>query len=97
MSKRSNEFLAGRNDGNIKVIFPNQPLDCYGRPEKVLPGHYVAVKVVFDCVLCSARKLIVVFLMSQVHDANSQVLKGTGLYHTTLSDFYGTTDVVTSR
>jgi hypothetical protein len=97
VSKRSNEFLAGRNDGNIKIIFPNGPLDCNGRPEKVLPGHYVAVKVAFDCVECPARKLIVVCLMSQVHDANSQVLKGTGLYHTTLSDFYRTTDVVTSR
>ena len=49
-SKRSNSDFAGRNDGNIKVIFPDVPVAVRegsvssGRvPLK--PGEYVSVKV----------------------------------------------------
>ncbi|NXK32825.1 CK5P1 protein, partial [Piprites chloris] len=47
-SKRSASELCGRNDGNIKVIFPDAELedaaDC-GSPERARPGDYVVVKV----------------------------------------------------
>lgn len=47
-SKRSPEDLCGRNDGNIKVIFPRKdlpssPTGTYTAPVKV--GDYVLVKV----------------------------------------------------
>ncbi|KAK6628284.1 hypothetical protein RUM43_002096 [Polyplax serrata] len=47
-SKRSNEFLAGRNDGNIKVIIPDQDIPSgIGATDKVQikPGDYVAVTI----------------------------------------------------
>ncbi|XP_064529854.1 mitochondrial tRNA methylthiotransferase CDK5RAP1 [Pseudopipra pipra] len=47
-SKRSASELCGRNDGNIKVIFPDAELedaaDC-GAPGRARPGDYVVVKV----------------------------------------------------
>uniref|UniRef100_A0A8C5TNR8 Mitochondrial tRNA methylthiotransferase CDK5RAP1 n=1 Tax=Malurus cyaneus samueli TaxID=2593467 RepID=A0A8C5TNR8_9PASS len=47
-SKRSASELCGRNDGNIKVIFPDAELedaaDC-GAPGRAQPGDYVMVKV----------------------------------------------------
>jgi len=71
VSKRSDQFLAGRSDGNIKVIFPNCPLHFDGVLKEIRPGDYIVV---------------------QIDDANSQVLKGTGLRHTTMSNFYTTMD-----
>ncbi|NXE39889.1 CK5P1 protein, partial [Ptilorrhoa leucosticta] len=47
-SKRSASELCGRNDGNIKVIFPDAELEdaaeC-GTPGRAQPGDYVMVKV----------------------------------------------------
>ncbi|NWT11759.1 CK5P1 protein, partial [Vireo altiloquus] len=47
-SKRSASELCGRNDGNIKVIFPDVELEdaaeC-GAPGRAQPGDYVMVKV----------------------------------------------------
>ncbi|NXM21459.1 CK5P1 protein, partial [Ploceus nigricollis] len=47
-SKRSASELCGRNDGNIKVIFPDTELEdaakC-GAPGRAQPGDYVMVKV----------------------------------------------------
>ncbi|XP_056324384.1 mitochondrial tRNA methylthiotransferase CDK5RAP1-like [Danio aesculapii] len=47
-SKRSSEELCGRNDGNVKVIFPKTNLPV--QPEKtqmacITPGDYVLVKI----------------------------------------------------
>ncbi|XP_073682046.1 mitochondrial tRNA methylthiotransferase CDK5RAP1 [Garra rufa] len=47
-SKRSSEELCGRNDGNVKVIFPKT--DVPVQPEKpqmvaITPGDYVSVKI----------------------------------------------------
>jgi len=66
-SKRSDDFMAGRCDANVKVIFPRESLPRNGVIEDVQSGDYVAVKI---------------------HDANSQVLKGTGLYKSSLVSFY---------
>lgn len=49
-SKRSAQDLCGRNDGNVKVIFPRQevagqPTDTHTSP--INPGDYVLVKVHF--------------------------------------------------
>ncbi|KAK7872977.1 hypothetical protein R5R35_004282 [Gryllus longicercus] len=68
-SKRSDQFLAGRNDGNTKVIIPaySVPEHRFSRNDKpIVSGDYVVV---------------------QINDASSQVLKGTPLYHSTLSEF----------
>uniref|UniRef100_A0A182T2W9 CDK5RAP1-like protein n=1 Tax=Anopheles maculatus TaxID=74869 RepID=A0A182T2W9_9DIPT len=71
-SKRSRTDLAGRNDGNVKVIVPAGRIRSSReagsddlRPVGV--GDYVAVRIV---------------------DSNSQILKGNPLYHTTLREFY---------
>lgn len=50
-SKRSPEDLCGRNDGNVKVIFPRKdlpsdPTDTNTAPVK--EGDYVLVKVRFN-------------------------------------------------
>ncbi|XP_050080402.1 CDK5RAP1-like protein [Anopheles maculipalpis] len=71
-SKRSRTDLAGRNDGNVKVIVPAGPIRSSqeaGREDlrPVGVGDYVAVRIV---------------------ESNSQILKGVPLYHTTLQDFY---------
>ncbi|XP_051528263.1 CDK5 regulatory subunit-associated protein 1 [Myxocyprinus asiaticus] len=47
-SKRSSEELCGRNDGNVKVIFPKTDLPVQpGKPQTVsiTPGDYVLVKI----------------------------------------------------
>lgn len=68
-SRRSSLYLAGRNDSNIKVIFPQSdiPEHCGEENSDIKPGDYVVV---------------------QINDASSQVLKGIPLYHTTLNKFY---------
>lgn len=68
-SRRSEDFMVGRCDANVKVIFPKEALSRNDTPEQVQSGDYIAVKI---------------------HDANSQVLQGTGLYKTSLVDFYAT-------
>uniref|UniRef100_A0A4W5K723 Mitochondrial tRNA methylthiotransferase CDK5RAP1 n=1 Tax=Hucho hucho TaxID=62062 RepID=A0A4W5K723_9TELE len=71
-SKRSAQDLCGRNDGNVKVIFPRQEVggqptdtgtDTHTSP--INPGDYVLVKI---------------------ESANSQSLRGHALSHTSLSD-----------
>uniref|UniRef100_A0A182P1F6 CDK5RAP1-like protein n=1 Tax=Anopheles epiroticus TaxID=199890 RepID=A0A182P1F6_9DIPT len=71
-SKRSRTDLAGRNDGNVKVIIPAGPIRAdrtAGRKDlrPVGVGDYVAVRVV---------------------GSNSQILKAEPLYHTTIREFY---------
>ena len=45
-SKRSESELAGRTDGNVKVIFPESVLDpVTGNTTTFTPGDYVTVKV----------------------------------------------------
>uniref|UniRef100_A0A182NCA1 CDK5RAP1-like protein n=1 Tax=Anopheles dirus TaxID=7168 RepID=A0A182NCA1_9DIPT len=70
-SKRSRTDLAGRNDGNVKVIVPAGPIPAAqgaycddSRPLAV--GDYVAVRIT---------------------SSNSQILKGEPLYHTTIKEF----------
>lgn len=55
-SKRSSEELCGRNDGNVKVIFPKTDLPV--QPEKpqmapIKPGDYVLVKVYYVLIVLS--------------------------------------------
>uniref|UniRef100_A0A182QFG1 CDK5RAP1-like protein n=1 Tax=Anopheles farauti TaxID=69004 RepID=A0A182QFG1_9DIPT len=71
-SKRSRTDLAGRNDGNVKVIVPAGPIPTARdadsddlRPVGV--GDYVAVRITAS---------------------NSQVLKGEPLYHAKIREFY---------
>ncbi|KAM5135781.1 mitochondrial tRNA methylthiotransferase CDK5RAP1 [Mantella aurantiaca] len=48
VSKRSSTELCGRNDGNIKVIFPDLPVVSSSSPEAevhVKPGDYVSVEI----------------------------------------------------
>ncbi|XP_035893775.1 CDK5RAP1-like protein [Anopheles stephensi] len=71
-SKRSRTDLAGRNDGNVKVIIPAGPIrsNREGNCNDLRPigvGDYVAVRI---------------------SESNSQILKGEPLYHTTLREFY---------
>lgn len=71
-SKRSNDYVFGRNDANIKVIIPikNIPLQksCNDNQTKqISPGDFV---------------------VAHIEETNSQVLKGSPLYITTLADFY---------
>lgn len=68
-SKRSKLHLAGRNDANIKVIFPIGEIpvqDDSSSCRSIEPGDYIVV---------------------QINDSTSQVLKGIPLYHTTLLEF----------
>lgn len=46
-SRRSDQFLAGRCDGNVRVIFPKEQLAYGNKLEDIKPGDYVAVKVFF--------------------------------------------------
>ncbi|KAK9505050.1 hypothetical protein O3M35_009200 [Rhynocoris fuscipes] len=65
-SKRSDNYLAGRTDSNIKVIIPSCEIpDCEKSQSftDIKPGDYVQV---------------------QIKEANSQVLKGIPLFHTSL-------------
>ena len=49
MSKRSKSDLSGRNDGNIRVVFPDvtipDKLTFTGGRARAVPGDYVAVEV----------------------------------------------------
>ena len=44
--ERSDQELCGRNDRNIKVIFPKEHLQGRGVERDIQPGDYVAVKIV---------------------------------------------------
>ncbi|XP_018414798.1 PREDICTED: CDK5 regulatory subunit-associated protein 1 [Nanorana parkeri] len=47
VSKRSSTELCGRNDGNIKVIFPDVPVASSSEAEvRVKPGDYVSVEII---------------------------------------------------
>ncbi|XP_013788427.1 CDK5 regulatory subunit-associated protein 1-like [Limulus polyphemus] len=68
-SKKSDRYLAGRNDRNTKVIFPSVPIPNGSTSTDLLtisPGDYVVV---------------------EIQECSSQVLKGNPLYHTTLQKF----------
>ncbi|XP_040186509.1 mitochondrial tRNA methylthiotransferase CDK5RAP1 [Rana temporaria] len=45
VSKRSSADLCGRNDGNIKVIFPAASSSSPGTEVRVKPGDYVSVEI----------------------------------------------------
>ncbi|KAJ7998539.1 hypothetical protein DPEC_G00205960 [Dallia pectoralis] len=71
-SKRSDQDLFGRNDGNLKVIFPRQEegghntgISTDANMAPINPGDYVLVKIT---------------------SANSQSLRGHALCHTSLKD-----------
>lgn len=68
-SKRSDTHLQGRNDANIKVIFPagEIPEESGDSPALIKAGDYIVV---------------------QINNANSQVLKGIPLYRTTLRNYF---------
>uniref|UniRef100_A0A182JIC8 TRAM domain-containing protein n=1 Tax=Anopheles atroparvus TaxID=41427 RepID=A0A182JIC8_ANOAO len=73
-SKRSRIDLAGRNDGNIKVIIPAGPIRASFEAAKddlrpIGVGDYVAVRIIAS---------------------NSQILKGEPMYHSTITQFYVT-------
>ncbi|XP_041463387.1 mitochondrial tRNA methylthiotransferase CDK5RAP1-like [Lytechinus variegatus] len=70
-SKRSERDLVGRNDANTKVVFPNIPIPSCNGYHH---GNNQSMK--------SGDYIAV-----EITEANSQVLKGTPLYHTTLVDF----------
>ncbi|XP_022081875.1 CDK5 regulatory subunit-associated protein 1-like [Acanthaster planci] len=77
VSKRSDKDLVGRNDGNIKVVLPDT---------KVL-----------NCLKSDASDSSSMkpgdYVAVHIDSCNSQVLKGTPLYHTTLKEFHRTEDV----
>lgn len=59
----------GRNDNNIKVIFPKTEIPTLNDPtsqNEIKPGDYIVVSI---------------------NAANSQVLKGIPLYHTTIDEY----------
>ncbi len=64
ISKKSTHELVGRNDSNIKVVFPNNPLpsdilshDSSDQTVPPIPGDYVKVMVI-----------IIIIIMQQVID-----------------------------
>ncbi|CAG2254208.1 CDK5 regulatory subunit-associated protein 1,CDK5RAP1-like protein,tRNA-2-methylthio-N(6)-dimethylallyladenosine synthase [Mytilus edulis] len=78
-SKRSPLDMAGRNDGNVKVIVPNTniPESCADTSTRnIQRGDYVVVKI---------------------RSANSQVLHGIPLYHTSLTEFYNKDNLITEQ
>ncbi|XP_075147374.1 CDK5RAP1-like protein [Haematobia irritans] len=71
-SKRSDNFVFGRNDANIKVIVPIQKLAIgsngnEARKRDIVTGDYV---------------------VAQINESNSQVLKGEPLYISSIADYY---------
>uniref|UniRef100_W8AWW6 CDK5RAP1-like protein n=1 Tax=Ceratitis capitata TaxID=7213 RepID=W8AWW6_CERCA len=67
-SKRSDEYLFGRNDANIKVIIPLMALpDEMGMKREITTGD---------------------FIVTRISGSNSQVLKGTPLYFSSIRQFY---------
>lgn len=79
LSKRSVNDMAGRNDGNVKVVFPAVEIpeaEYSNKLQKIKPGDYVVV---------------------QISSANSQILKGIPLYHSSLSKFHAQEKTYTYR
>lgn len=75
-SKRSSKAYFGRNDANTKVIIPAN----------------VKIYNDFDCAQQqdNTKQSIMKpgdFVVVDITESNSQVLKGTPLYHSTISDF----------
>ncbi|XP_073820369.1 CDK5RAP1-like protein [Musca autumnalis] len=69
-SKRSEDYVFGRNDANIKVIVPIKELS-----ENRDPNH--------------VRKISVGdYVVAQINESNSQVLKGEPLYISSILDYY---------
>ncbi|XP_044738922.1 CDK5RAP1-like protein [Chrysoperla carnea] len=71
-SRRSTSHLAGRNDANIKVIIPNEEIPIQSSGNSNLLKNIT----VGD------------YVVVQINSANSQVLKGIPLYHTTLTEYH---------
>ncbi|XP_011633810.1 CDK5RAP1-like protein [Pogonomyrmex barbatus] len=68
-SKRTDQKLQGRNDGNIRVILPSTiiPINQHSTVTKeIQAGDYIVVRI---------------------DDANSQTLRGTPLYHSSITDY----------
>lgn len=79
-SKRSSKAYFGRNEANIKVIIPANveiPKDFENYTNANFDNH-------------ASRKQAIKpgdFVVVDITESNSQVLKGTPLYHSTISDF----------
>ena len=59
VSKRSNLELAGRTDGNIAVVFPNEEVVSENGAKVMLkPGDYVHVKVIINYCVCMMNTLM---------------------------------------
>ncbi|KAL6260100.1 hypothetical protein P5V15_007639 [Pogonomyrmex californicus] len=68
-SKRTDQKLQGRNDGNVRVILPSTiiPINQHSTATKeIQAGDYIVVRI---------------------DDANSQTLRGTPLYHSSITDY----------
>lgn len=79
-SKRSSEAYFGRNEANIKVIIPANveiSKDFENYTNANFDNH------------ASTKQAIKPgdFVVVDITESNSQVLKGTPLYHSTISDF----------
>ncbi|XP_076278111.1 CDK5RAP1-like protein isoform X1 [Lasioglossum baleicum] len=69
VSKRSDEFLQGRNDGGTRVLIPRMdiPIEKDADTKRLIKsGDYIVV---------------------EVQSANSNTLKGTPLYHSSITEF----------
>lgn len=77
-SKRSSKAYFGRNDANTKVIIPAN-VDIYKSFDSMS-----------QCPDSNSSKQAIKpgdFIVVDITESNSQVLKGTPLYHSTISDF----------
>lgn len=89
-SKRSSKAYFGRNEANTKVIIPAD-VEIYKDFDNYARSH--------DATLASATATAATaatpkwpikpgdFVVVDITESNSQVLKGTPLYHSTISDF----------
>lgn len=72
-SKRSEDFVFGRNDANIKVI---------------VPIKNISVGVYGDNSTSSRNITVGDYVVAKIYESNSQVLKGDPLYFSSIQDFY---------
>lgn len=72
-SKRSEDFVFGRNDANIKVI---------------VPIKNISVGVDGDNSTSSRNITVGDYVVAKIYESNSQVLKGDPLYFSSIQDFY---------
>ncbi|XP_075217891.1 mitochondrial tRNA methylthiotransferase CDK5RAP1 isoform X2 [Lycorma delicatula] len=84
-SKRSDKFLAGRNDGNVKVIFPSIdiPVEFQSKTTSVIkPGDYVSVKITGSSSQVLKGEPL---YHSSIPDFNKNLCEQMGLNHCKLS------------